>query len=76
MDLLKAQTKVETRELEMRKVWSKLDNVVTSLHIGHQEGRQEDTGEAGIDGHGSEGRRDSLLGGRRDLSQRLMAVER
>ena len=38
MYLMEAQSKTETRESEMRKVWSNLEDEVTFLHIGHQEG--------------------------------------
>ena len=34
--LLEAQLKLETRELETRKVRSNLDDIVTSLRIGRQ----------------------------------------
>ena len=76
LDLLEAQSKLETRESQIRKVRSNLDDAVTSLCIRHQEGRRGEPEGAGIDGHGAEWRLYSLLGGRRDLGQRLRADDR
>ena len=39
LDLLEAQSNMDTRELEMRKVLSNMDDVVMYLHIRCQEGR-------------------------------------
>ena len=74
--LLEAQSKLDIRELETRKVQYNLDDTVMYLCISHQEGRQGDMERPGIGGHGAEGRMDSLLGGWRDISQILKAAER
>ena len=39
LNLLEAKYKLETRESDMRKIWSNLDDAIMSLCIGRQEGR-------------------------------------
>ena len=55
LDLLEAQSKLETRELETRKVRSNMDDAIISLHIEHQEGCRRDLEVAVINGHGAVG---------------------
>ena len=76
MNLLESQSKLETRESEMRKVRSNLDDAVTSLCIVCQEGFQGYMEGSRIYGHGAEGRLNYLFGEWRDLGQRMRADDR